>query len=124
MLRNGHLDEDDALSLTPLLPNGYKVPTSRWVHPSTRLRSLLKTLPYVFAPGAYDPFTAQQVMYYEFPAVYFSGDSFAMGHVGSTDMDLYSSGEIADAARRTVSDFDAGVQMPASNQSTSRSRPC
>src|ERR687888_202352 len=40
---------------------------------------------------------------YEFPAVYFSGYSFAMGHVGSTDMDLYSSVEIADAARRTVS---------------------
>src|SRR5205085_54066 len=34
---------------------------------------------------------------------YFSGYSFAMGHVGSTDMDLYSSVEIADGARRTVS---------------------
>src|SRR5438105_8754323 len=42
-------------------------------------------------------------MYYEFPAVYFSGYSFAMGHVGSTDMDLYASVEIADGARRTVS---------------------
>src|SRR5262245_12884370 len=42
-------------------------------------------------------------MYYEFPAVYFSGYSFAMGHVGSTDMDLYSSVEIADGARRTIS---------------------
>jgi isocitrate lyase len=42
-------------------------------------------------------------MYHGFPAVYLSGYSFAMGHVGSTDMDLYSSVEIADAARRTVS---------------------
>jgi isocitrate lyase len=42
-------------------------------------------------------------MYYQFPAVYFSGYSFAMGHVGSTDMDLYTGTEIADAARRTVS---------------------
>jgi isocitrate lyase len=122
MLRNGHIHEDDALSPTPLLPDGFKVPASRWVHPSIRLRTLLKAQPYVFAPGVYDPFTAQQVMYYEFPAVYFSGYSFAMGHVGSTDMDLYSGVEIADAARRTVSalrkfqltmavgDPDAGVQ--------------
>jgi isocitrate lyase len=42
-------------------------------------------------------------MYYGFKAVYFSGYSFAMGHVGSTDMDLYSSVEIAEAASRTVS---------------------
>src|SRR5215813_6819781 len=93
----------DELRSTPLLPSGFTVPTSRWLHPSTRLRSLLDTLPFVFAPGVYDPFTAQQAMYYEFPAVYFSGYSFAMGHVGSTDMDLYSSVEISDAARRTVS---------------------
>jgi isocitrate lyase len=86
-----------------LLPPGFTVPTSRWTNPSTRLRTLLATRPFVFAPGVYDPFTAQQAMYYEFPAVYFSGYSFAMGHVGSTDMDLYSSVEIADGARRTVS---------------------
>jgi isocitrate lyase len=67
------------------------------------LRALLDAQPFVFAPGVYDPFTAQQAMYYGFPAVYFSGYSFAMGHVGSTDMDLYSNTEIADAARRTVS---------------------
>jgi isocitrate lyase len=36
-------------------------------------------------------------------AIYFSGYSFAISHVGSTDMDLYSSVEIADAARRVVS---------------------
>src|SRR5947209_6894562 len=47
--------------------------------------------------------TAQLVMYYGFKAVYFSGYSFAIGHLGTTDMDLYSSVEIADAARRTVS---------------------
>lgn len=88
---------------SPLLPDGFRVPASRWAYPSTRLRQLLDRQPYVFAPGVYDPFTAQQAMYYQFPAVYFSGYSFAMGHVGSTDMDLYSSVEIADAARRTVS---------------------
>jgi isocitrate lyase len=35
--------------------------------------------------------------------VYFSGYSFAIGHLGTTDMDIYSSVEIADGARRTVS---------------------
>src|SRR5438445_10839688 len=101
MFRNGHVNDD--LRPTPLRPPGFGVPASRWLHPSIRLRTLLDNQPYVFAPGVYDPFTAQQAMYYEFPAVYFSGYSFAMGHVGSTDMDLYSSVEIADGARRTVS---------------------
>lgn len=102
---NGHTPTDllSELRSSPLLPDGYQVPASRWVHPSVRLRQLLGSEPYVFAPGVYDPYTAQLVMYYGFPAVYFSGYSFAMGHVGSTDMDLYSSVEIADGARRTVS---------------------
>jgi isocitrate lyase len=91
------------LRSSPLLPDGFSVPSSRWINQSTRLRQLLDEQPYVFAPGVYDPFTAQQAMYYECAAVYFSGYSFAMGNVGSTDMDLYSSVEIADAARRTVS---------------------
>src|SRR5438270_6127285 len=88
---------------SPLLPPGFKVPTSRNVHPSTRMRQLLKTEPFLFGPGVYEPMTAQLVMYYGFKAVYFSGYSFAMGHLGTTDMDLYSGPEIADAARRTVS---------------------
>src|SRR5207237_3621916 len=79
------------------------VPTSRWTNPSTRMRQLLESEPYLFGPGVYDPMAAQLVMYYGFKAVYFSGYSFAMGHLGTTDMDLYSSTEIADAARRTVS---------------------
>ncbi|HKG19020.1 MAG TPA: isocitrate lyase/PEP mutase family protein [Candidatus Limnocylindrales bacterium] len=88
---------------TPLLPDGFVVPASRWTHPSTRLRELLRTEPYVFGPGVYDPFGAQLVMYHGFKAVYFSGYSFAIGHLGTTDMDLYSGPEIADGARRTVS---------------------
>src|SRR5438094_424562 len=91
------------LRSSPLLPHGFQVPASRWNHPSTRLRALLDTEAFVFAPGVYDPFTAQQAMYYRFPAVYFSGYSFAMGHVGSTDMDLYTATEISEGARRTVS---------------------
>lgn len=87
----------------PLLPDGYFVPQSRSVHPSKRMRELLASEPYLFGPGVYDPMTAQLVMYYGFKAIYFSGYSFAIGHVGSTDMDLYTSTEISDAARRTIS---------------------
>src|SRR2546430_6123299 len=88
---------------SPLLPEGFKVPASRFVHPSTRMRELLETEPFLFGPGVYDPMGAQLVMYHGYKAVYFSGYSFAIGHLGTTDMDLYSSVEIADAARRTVS---------------------
>ncbi len=90
------------LVATPLLPEGYVVPATRWTHPSVRMRELLASEPYLFGPGVYDPFGAQLVMYYGFRAVYFSGYSFAIGHLGTTDMDLYNGVEIADAARRTV----------------------
>ena len=92
-----------ALVASPLLPDGCTLPASRFTHPSTRMRRLLETEPFLFGPGVYDPFGAQLVMYYGFKAVYFSGYSFAIGHLGTTDMDLYSNVEIADAARRTVS---------------------
>jgi isocitrate lyase len=88
---------------TPLLPDGFGVPVSRWTHPATRFRELLRSEPYLFGPGIYDPMGAQLVMYHGFRAVYFSGYSFAIGHLGTTDMDLYSGPEIADGARRTVS---------------------
>jgi isocitrate lyase len=88
---------------TPLLPPGFTVPGSRWENPSTRMRRLLETEPYLFGPGVYDPMGAQLAMYHGYKAVYFSGYSFAIGHLGTTDMDLYSGPEIADGARRTVS---------------------
>ncbi|HXI45229.1 MAG TPA: isocitrate lyase/PEP mutase family protein [Candidatus Acidoferrales bacterium] len=91
------------LRRTPLLPDGFEVPVSRWTHPATRFRQLLRSRPYLFGPGIYDPMGAQLVMYHGFEAVYFSGYSFAIGHLGTTDMDLYSGPEIADGARRTVS---------------------
>src|SRR4051812_2844026 len=94
-----HNPAEMELISSPLLPPGFKVPASRNVHPSTRMRQLLKTEPFLFGPGVYEPMTAQLVMYYGFKAVYFSGYSFAMGHLGTTDMDLYSGPEIADAAR-------------------------
>src|SRR6478609_2842660 len=88
---------------TPLLPDGFKVPASRNEEPSRRLRRLLASRPYVFGPGVYDPMGAELVVYHGFDAIHFSGYSFAIGHLGTTDMDLYSSVEIADGARRTVS---------------------
>ncbi len=100
---NGSAPEGRELVDSPLLPKGFQVPASRFVHPSARMRQLLNTEPYLFGPGVYDPMGAQLVMYYGFKAVYFSGYSFAIGHLGSTDMDLYGGVEIADAARRTVS---------------------
>jgi len=87
---------------TPLLPEGYAVPASRFEDPSTRMRRLLDTGPFVFGPGVYDPHGAELCMYYGFKSVYFSGYSFAIGHLGTTDMDLYTGPEIADGARRTV----------------------
>jgi 2-methylisocitrate lyase-like PEP mutase family enzyme len=88
---------------TPLLPTGFRVPESRWTDPATRLRELLESEPFVFTPGVYDPHGAELVMYHRAKAAYFSGYSFAIGHLGTTDMDLYSGPEIADGARRTVS---------------------
>ena len=95
--------QTNQLVASPLLPDGFKLPASRFVHPSTRMRGLLDSEPFLFGPGVYDPMGAQLVMYYGFKAVYFSGYSFAIGHLGTTDMDIYSNVEIADAARRTVS---------------------
>jgi isocitrate/methylisocitrate lyase len=92
-----------ALAETPLLPPSFTVPASRWIDPATRLRELLDAEPFVFAPGIYDPHGAEIAMYHRASAIYFSGYSFAIGHLGTTDMDLYSGPEIADGARRTVS---------------------
>src|SRR5437667_4606889 len=91
------------LSESPLLPPGYKIPTTRYLHPSARMRQLIETEPYLFGPGVYDPFGAQLAMYYGFKAVYFSGYSFAIGHLGTTDMDLCSGPGLANGARRTIS---------------------
>lgn len=96
-------DQKTGLMETHLLPEGFYVPNTRHIHPSVRMRQLLETEPYLFGPGVYDPFGAQLAMYYGFKAIYFSGYSFAIGHLGTTDMDMYASVEIADAARRTVS---------------------
>ncbi len=94
--------DDGRIHPSPLLPEGFAVPASRSERSSTRFRRLLDERPYVFAPGVYDPMTAEIAMYERFDAVYFSGYSFAVGYLGTTDMDLYSSTEIADGARRTV----------------------
>jgi len=91
-----------ALRASALVPDGHRVPASRPKRASTRFRELIADRPFVFAPGVYDPMTAELAMYHRFDAIYFSGYSFAVGYLGTTDMDLYSSVEIADGARRTV----------------------
>jgi isocitrate lyase len=91
------------LAPSPLLPDGFLVPASRNERPSSLFRRKLEEHPYIFAPGIWDPHGAELLMYHGMDAVYFSGYSFAVGHLGTTDMDLYSSTEIADGARRTVS---------------------
>ena len=58
---NGHGVPESELMSTPLLPEGFKIPISRNVHPSTRMRQLLQTEPYLFGPGVYEPMTAQLV---------------------------------------------------------------
>jgi isocitrate lyase len=88
---------------TPLLPDGYTVPATRWENQSTRLRRMMDSQSFVFGPGVFDPHGAELVMYFGFDAVYFSGYSFAIGHLGTTDMDIYASTEIADGGRRIVS---------------------
>ena len=88
---------------SPLLPDGFLVPASRSRRPASEFRRKLTAQRYVFAPGIYDPHGAELLMYHGMDAVYFSGYSFAIGHLGTTDMDLYSSTEIADGARRIVS---------------------
>jgi 2-methylisocitrate lyase-like PEP mutase family enzyme len=94
--------KDMTARTSALLPAGFDVPASRTERSSTRLRRLLREKPYVFAPGVYDPMTAEIAMYEGFDAVYFSGYSFAVGFLGTTDMDLYASTEISDGVRRTV----------------------
>src|SRR5207302_552926 len=60
----------NTLAETPLLPPGFAVPASRWTDPATRLRALLDSEPYVFAPGIYDPHGAEIAMYHRATAIY------------------------------------------------------
>src|SRR5438552_17173942 len=76
-----------SLMSSPLLPEGYYVPATRNINPSTRMRQLLQTEPYLFGPGVYAPLTAPLVMYYGFQAISFSGYSFALGYLGTTYRD-------------------------------------
>src|SRR5258708_29115087 len=58
------------LATTPLLPEGFRVPASRWTPPSRVLRQRLETQPSLFAPGIFDPHGAELVMYHGLDAVY------------------------------------------------------
>jgi 2-methylisocitrate lyase-like PEP mutase family enzyme len=55
---------------TSLLPDGYRVPATRWDNQSTRLRHMMDNQPYVFGPGIFDPHGAELVMYFGFCLLY------------------------------------------------------
>ena len=74
------------------------------------MRELLQTEPYLFGPGVYDAMGAQLAMYHGFKAVYFSGYSFAIGHLGTTDMDLYTQRR---DRRRRATHRQRAAQVPA-----------
>ena len=86
----------------PIAAGRLHVPASRWTTRRPGCGRCSTPSHTCSAPRIYDPFGAQLAMYHGFKAVYFSGYSFAIGHLGTTDMDLYAGPEIADGARRTV----------------------
>src|SRR5688572_11940277 len=57
---------DRALRPSPLLPAGSGIPATRGRRGSTLFRELLAERPFVFAPGVYDPMTAELAMYQRF----------------------------------------------------------
>ena len=65
---------------------------TRWVIIRPDARAPAQTGPYLFGPEVYDPFGAQLVMHHGFKAVYFSGYSFAISRLGTTDMGLQRTG--------------------------------
>src|SRR5438309_9678855 len=52
------------LVASPLLPDGFKLPASRFVHLSNRLRGLLDSEPCLYGLGVYGPIGRQLVQFY------------------------------------------------------------
>lgn len=70
--------------------------------PGALMKRLMAERGCIVAPGVYDPFTAQLAMYHRLDAAYLSGYSFSISHLGMPDLDLYTSVEMADVARRVT----------------------
>ncbi|HUJ75542.1 MAG TPA: isocitrate lyase/phosphoenolpyruvate mutase family protein, partial [bacterium] len=77
----------------------FRFPTE---HPSAQLRRLLKSEPYVFAPGLYNAGGMKLAAHAGFKAAYLSGYSYAVEEHGVTDVGAFSRTELAEQARRMV----------------------
>ena len=71
-------------------------------HPATQLRRMLKSEPYIFAPGLYNAAGMKLAAHAGFKAAYLSGFSYAVEEHGVTDVGAFSRSELADQARRMV----------------------
>lgn len=71
-------------------------------HPSTLLRRMLHTDPYIFAPGLYNAGGMKLAAYAGFKAGYLSGYSYAVEEHGVTDVGAFSRSELAEQAGRMV----------------------
>jgi isocitrate lyase len=79
-------------------------------HPSKLLRRLLKTEPFVFAPGLYNAGGMKLAAHAGFKAAYLSGYSYALEEHGVTDVGAFSRAEIAEQAARMVRACDYWVR--------------
>jgi len=71
-------------------------------HPSAQLRRMLKSEPFVFAPGLYNAAGVKLAAHAGFKAAYLSGFSYAVEEHGVTDVGAFSRSELAEQARRMV----------------------
>jgi isocitrate lyase len=79
-------------------------------HPATQLRRMLKSEPYIFAPGLYNAAGMKLAAHAGFKAGYLSGFSYAVEEHGVTDVGAFSRSELADQARRMVRAGDYWVR--------------
>jgi methylisocitrate lyase len=72
------------------------------MHPTTKLRHLLKTRKVVWIPGAYDVLSAKMVEQAGFDAVLMSGFGIAASYLGQPDAELYTMTENLTVLRNTA----------------------
>jgi isocitrate lyase len=79
-------------------------------HPATQLRRMLKSEPFIFAPGLYNAAGMKLAAHAGFKAGYLSGFSYAVEEHGVTDVGAFSRNELAEQARRMVRAGDYWVR--------------
>ena len=68
-----------------------------------RVRSLLRSRPYIYTSGVYTPLQAKLAQMIGFETVYLSGYSASLGYLGKADLGLLSMAEMVNIARLTSS---------------------